>query len=66
MILEQVTASDDPAVSLDSVKDVSAEDLPRLVAALTVHHLRLAGNLDTVPQGTQLEIPDEAYEVVGV
>ena len=36
-----------------------------LVAALTVHHLRIAGKLDTVPRGTQLEIPDDAYEPVG-
>ena len=44
---------------------VQTPELLGLVAALTVHHLRIAGKLDTVPQGTQLEIPDEAYEPVG-
>ena len=51
----------DPA----SVDDVEPDFLAILVAALTVHHLRIAGKLDDVPRGKQLEIPEDAYEPVG-
>ena len=51
----------DPA----SLGKVGPDELRILVAALTVHHLRRAGKVDAVPQGTQSEIPEEAYEMVG-
>ena len=52
-------------VDPDSLDAVQPELLGILVAALTVHHLRRAGKLEAVPRGTQLEIPDDAYEPVG-
>ena len=51
----------DPA----SLGKVGPDELRILVAALTVHHLRRAGKVDAVPRGTQIEIPEDAYELVG-
>ena len=54
----------------EAVKKLRQDDIERLLAALVVHRNRQAKGAfpegwDEVPRGTQLEIPEEAYEPVG-
>ena len=44
-------------ISLDSLQSVTSCELRELLAALMTHHLRLAGELETVPQPTPDTLP---------
>ena len=44
-------------IDLDSLQSVAPNELRELVAALMTHHLRLAGELETVPQQTPDTLP---------
>ena len=57
-----IKISENHDLSVASVDDVAQEDLSRLIAILTAHHLRIAGRAD-LP--LQMPIPDDAYELVG-
>ena len=52
-------------LDIATLGEVPDDDLLELAASLMTYHLRQADQLDTVPQGTQLEIPQDAYEPVG-
>ena len=44
-------------IGLDSLQSVTSGELRELLAALMTHHLRLAGELETVPQLTPDTLP---------
>ena len=49
----------DGLAALENVADV---DLRELVANLMLHHLRIAGKMDTVSRGTATELPDQVAQ----